>query len=119
MLLLVRAIDAMPQFGLDTYDLGPSPETYKPYFASEVRQVACGAVGDNAGRVRSFVNAIPNDKVRSLAERAMRRMDQVASVELTAWGRARGVMRAMTAMRTRLEVASEAAPSHGSEATAA
>jgi len=118
MLLLVRAIEAMPEFGLDTYDLGPSPETYKPYFASEVRQVSCGAVGDNARRVRSFVNAIPNDKVRSLAERAMRRMDQVASVELTAWGRARGVMRAMTAMRTRLEINSDVAVGQP-EATAA
>ena len=118
MLLLVRAIEAMPQFGLDTYDLGPSPETYKPYFASEVRQVACGAVGDNASRVLSFVNAIPNDKVRLLAERAMRRMDQVASVELTAWGRARGVMRAMTTMRTRLEINPDMAAAHP-EATAA
>lgn len=119
MLLLVRAIEAMPQFGLDTYDLGPSPETYKPYFASEVRQVSSGAVGENASRVRGFVNAIPNDRVRSLAERAMRRMDQVASVELTAWGRARGVVRAMSTMRTRLELSPDAAGIHTPEASAA
>jgi CelD/BcsL family acetyltransferase involved in cellulose biosynthesis len=119
MLLMVRMIEVMPANGMTTYDLGPSPETYKPYFASEVRQVSCGAVGANAGRIRSFINAIPNDKVRTLAERALRRMDQVASVELTAWGRARGIMRAMTAMRTRLAFPQGSAPAQAPEASAA
>lgn len=101
MLLLVRAIEAMPQYGLDTYDLGPSPETYKPYFASEVRQVASGAVGQHAG-IRGFVNAIPNERLRDIAERTARRLDHVASVELTAWGRARGVVHAIASIRSRL-----------------
>jgi len=94
----------MPANGPTTYDLGPSPEHYKPYFSSEARHVSTGVVGDSAGHIRGFLNAIPNESVRSLTERAMRRMDQVASVELSTWGRARGALQAMSAMPMRLDV---------------
>jgi CelD/BcsL family acetyltransferase involved in cellulose biosynthesis len=105
MLLMVRMIEVMPQHGLDTYDLGPSAENYKPYFASEVRRVANGVVGKKAGRVRSFVSAIPHAPLRAVAERVVRRMDHVAAAELTTLGRARGMLRAFSALRTRLDVA--------------
>jgi CelD/BcsL family acetyltransferase involved in cellulose biosynthesis len=118
MLLMVRMIEVMPANGMTTYDLGPSPEHYKPYFASEVRQVSVGAVGGDTRRIQEIVRVIPYQSVRFLAERAIRRMDQVASVALTAWGRARGVMRAMSAMRTRLEINSQVGAGHP-EATAA
>ena len=98
------AIRAMPGIGLAAYDLGPGHDHYKRPFAPEPFHIGEGQVtADNAaGRAASMrEQAWALAASRPIAGRLKRRLDQIASVELTAMGRMRGLAGAITGMAAR------------------
>jgi CelD/BcsL family acetyltransferase involved in cellulose biosynthesis len=102
---LPRAIAAMPQLGLTAYDLGPGHEHYKRPFAPGVRMVAEGLAAAESAAGRA---AQASDRAWSLVggarggplDRVRRRLDAIATVELSLTGRARSLAAAVVA-RTR------------------
>jgi CelD/BcsL family acetyltransferase involved in cellulose biosynthesis len=103
---LPRAIAAMPELGLTTYDLGPGHEHYKRPFALSTRTVCEGlAVAGNAGgraarasnRAWAFIAATeggPMDRLR-------RRLDAIATLEPSLAGRAISLASALAAQTRR------------------
>lgn len=97
---LLRAIAAMPKLGLTTYDLGLGHEHYKRPYTLSTRTVAGGlATASGAGgRVaqaseRAWVLAGAHGS--GPVGRLRRRLDAIATVELSLAGRARGFAEAL------------------------
>lgn len=113
-LFLLRAIAAMPDLGLTTYDLGPGHEHYKRPYALSSRMIGEGMLVASGPRGRS-VDA--SERVWALAEarsphmvgRLRRRLDAIATTELSFAGRARGLAHAIATRTFRPGAASEAA----------
>jgi len=99
-IFFMRAIAAMPGLGLERYDLGPGHDHYKGAYALSQIQIGDGAATASgmAGRVASSLDGVwalagaggagPVGKLR-------RRMEAIASVELTMAGRMRGLVHAV------------------------
>jgi CelD/BcsL family acetyltransferase involved in cellulose biosynthesis len=101
-----KAVEAMGQLGLHTYDLGAGSDHWKRLFTSDVVQVATGLV---AAPTLSGRLALAGDRLWTtpplnrigLAGRMRNRLDQIATIE-TAWsGRARGVLAMASALERR------------------
>lgn len=104
----------MPELGLTTYDLGPGHEHYKRPYALSSRMIGEGMLVASGPRGRS-VDA--SERVWALAEahspnmvgRLRRRLDAIATTELSFAGRARGLAHAIATRTLRPGAASEAA----------
>ncbi|MDP1632734.1 MAG: GNAT family N-acetyltransferase [Caulobacter sp.] len=103
---LMRAIAAMPDLGLTTYDLGPSHDHYKRHYATvtceagEGTAVAATAAGRLAGgrdRLWSLAGSRGAGPVASLR----RRLDAIAVTELSTAARVRGFVDAVAAQPRR------------------
>ncbi|HEY3696626.1 GNAT family N-acetyltransferase [Phenylobacterium sp.] len=101
-LFLPRAIAAMPDLGLTDYDLGPGHEHYKRPFAPPSRTVAeglaaaesaAGRAAQAAERAWMLVGGSPGGPL----DRVRRRLDAIATVELSVAGRARSLAAAVVA----------------------
>lgn len=99
-IFFMRAIAAMPGLDLERYDLGPGHDHYKGAYALSQIQIGDGVATASglAGRVASSLDGVwtlaggsgagPVGKLR-------RRMEAIASVELTMGGRVRGLVHAV------------------------
>jgi CelD/BcsL family acetyltransferase involved in cellulose biosynthesis len=92
-----KAVEAMGQLGLHTYDLGPGSNHWKRLFTADAVEVAAGLItaptlqGRLARAGERLWTTPPLDQV-GLAVRLRNRLDQIAAIE-TAWtGRARGLL---------------------------
>jgi CelD/BcsL family acetyltransferase involved in cellulose biosynthesis len=109
-IFLSRAIAAMPDLGLSTYDLGASHEHYKRPYALNTRMIGEGLA----------TAATPQGRVARLSEQAWilaggvgagpvarlrRRLDSIAAAELSLAGRARGLATAIAARAVTREAA--------------
>lgn len=105
-IFFLRAIAAMPELGLTRYDLGPGHDHYKRAYGLKTIQIdenAATAAGV-AGRVAHSMESVwtlagahgagPVGQLR-------RRMDAIASTELTMTGRVRGFVEAVAARAQR------------------
>lgn len=98
---LLRAIAAMPGLGLTTYDLGLGHDHYKKPYALSMRPVtsglatAAGSVGQ-AAKVSERAWQMAGAEGKGLVGRLRRRMDLIATVELSLAGRARGFAEAIS-----------------------
>ena len=113
-LFLLRAIAAMPDLGLRTYDLGPGHDHYKRPYALAVRTVAEGLIGaaTPAGRTAEAAQAVwtlAGADGAGVAGRLRRRLDAIATTELTLAGRAMGLASALAARARRPGGAAEPA----------
>lgn len=102
----MRAIAAMPELGLTRYDLGPGHDHYKRAYALSQIQIGDGVAtaASMAGRVASSVNgawALAGGAGAGPVGRLRRRMDAIASVELTMGGRVRGFVEAIASQAQR------------------
>ena len=100
---LWRAIEAMPAMGLRVYDLAAGHDHYKTPFCSHTTPLSEGALrvapGLESGAWRLAESALGAQGVGRLR----RRMDQIASVELTLAGRVKGLVHAVAARARRDE----------------
>jgi CelD/BcsL family acetyltransferase involved in cellulose biosynthesis len=103
-IFLLRAIAAMPDLGLTTYDLGPGHEHYKRPYALSTRTLSEGVATAASPRGRA---ALAAEAAWALAgahragpvSRLRRRLDAIATVELSLAGRARGLAAALASRR--------------------
>jgi CelD/BcsL family acetyltransferase involved in cellulose biosynthesis len=91
-IFFMRAIAAMPGLGLHHYDLGPGHDHYKGAYALSQVQIGDGTAtaATMAGRVASSLDgmmALAGSRGAGPVGRLTRRMDAIASVELTLGGR--------------------------------
>lgn len=99
---LIEAISAMPSAGLTTYDLGPGHDHYKAPFALDGRAIysgcatAAGAAGRRARASERLLGLLGGDSA-GVAGRLRRRLDTIASLELSLEGRVRGLAGAIAA----------------------
>ena len=105
-IFFLRAIAAMPELGLTRYDLGPGHDHYKRAYGLRTFQIGEGAAtaASVAGCVAHSVESVwtlagahgagPVGQLR-------RRMDAIASTELTVIGRVRGFVEAVAARAQR------------------
>lgn len=105
-IFFLRAIAAMPELGLTRYDLGPGHDHYKRAYGLRTIQIGEGAAtaASVAGCVAHSVESVwtlagahgagPVGQLR-------RRMDAIASTELTVTGRVRGFVEAVAARAQR------------------
>lgn len=105
-LLFPRAIAAMPGLGLTHYDLGPGHDHYKRTYAMTQVTALDGAVTAHnmAGMVASSVEGawtLAGAKGPGVVGKLRRRMDAIASVELTVGGRMRGLVEAVAGQSRR------------------
>jgi CelD/BcsL family acetyltransferase involved in cellulose biosynthesis len=91
------AIEAMPSLGLGVYDLGPGAGHWKARFANDLTTIGAGLAIAGGWRTPPVLAALP------LAERARRRLDQIAATQLTFSGRLKGVAEALGGYGRRLE----------------
>ena len=96
-IFFMRAIAAMPGLGLHRYDLGPGHDHYKGAYALSQIQIGEGTAtaATMAGRVASSLDgvmALAGSRGAGPVGRLSRRMDAIASVELTMGGRVRGLV---------------------------
>lgn len=91
-LFLWRAIEAMPHLGLSWYDLAGGHDHYKLPFANRTVEVSSGAAGS-----RRTPWSLVEGAMGEPGRRLRRRIDQIASVELTLAGRARALAGALAA----------------------
>jgi len=96
-IFLMRAIAAMPGLGLHTYDLGPSHDHYKGAYALNQVQIGDGVATAStmSGRVAQSLDgvlALAGSRGAGPVGRLSRRMDAIASIELTMGGRVRGLV---------------------------
>ena len=100
---LRRAIESMPDLGLEVYDLSAGHGEYKGHFASRTvsvsEGVAAAATEGAPSRALSGVLRVPRE---SLAGRLRGRLEQIAAVEPSGLGRARGVLWAVSDASKRL-----------------
>jgi CelD/BcsL family acetyltransferase involved in cellulose biosynthesis len=112
-LFLLRAIGAMDDLGLTTYELGPGHDHYKQAFASAHLEIADGlatAAGRSgrAARQAERVWAIAGSSRDSMAQRLRRRLEVIAAAETTLVGRTRGFAQAIAGQaRRRMATAEE------------
>lgn len=105
-LFLLRAIGAMPQLGLKVYDLGPGHDHYKRPYAFGSRMIGEGTMAAAGPRGRA---AIASERAWVLAGangagpvgRLRRRLDIIATSELSFAGRAKGLAGAIAARTLR------------------
>jgi CelD/BcsL family acetyltransferase involved in cellulose biosynthesis len=105
-LFLLRAIAAMPELGLKTYDLGPGHDHYKRPYALTTKMIGEGMMAAAGPRGRA---AGASEKVWTLAGahgagpvgRLRRRLDMIATTELSLAGRAKGLAGAIAARALR------------------
>lgn len=100
------AIEAMGPLGLRTYDLGTGSDAWKRLFANDTVEVRIGLA-----RARSFGGGLagwsdglwsaPGLRKHEFARRLRNRLDQIATMELSARGRLRGVVDALNAFERR------------------
>lgn len=101
-LFLLRAIAAMPELGLKVYDLGPGHEHYKRPYALSTRTIGEGLMAAAGSRGRA---AEASERAWAMAGayrpgmvgRLRRRLDVIATTELSFSGRARGLAGAIAA----------------------
>lgn len=96
-IFFMRAIAAMPGLGLHRYDLGPGHDHYKGAYALSQVEIGEGTAtaATVAGRVASSLDgvmALAGSRGAGPVGRLTRRMDAIASVELTMGGRMRGLV---------------------------
>lgn len=96
-IFFMRAIAAMPSLGLHRYDLGPGHDHYKGAYALSQIQIGEGTAtaATMAGRVASSLDgvmALAGSRGAGPVGRLSRRIDAIASVELTMAGRMRGLV---------------------------
>ena len=106
---LGRAIAAMPEMGLTTYDLGPGHEHYKRPYALTTRMIEEGVataanLGGRAAQVSEQAWSLAGGHGQGPVGKLRRRLDIIASSELSFTGRARGLAQAIAA-RTRRQSA--------------
>jgi CelD/BcsL family acetyltransferase involved in cellulose biosynthesis len=111
---LLRTVAAMPGLGLRTYDLGPGHDHYKRPYALTTRTVGEGLIGaaSPAGRTAQAAQAawtLAGADGAGLAGRLRRRLDAIATTELTLAGRALGLASALAARARRPGGAAEPA----------
>jgi CelD/BcsL family acetyltransferase involved in cellulose biosynthesis len=106
-----EAIRAMPALGLTSYDMSAGSDHYKRPFASEkapiregVLRVSGGGLERSLGRLSGVLGPKPAHTLR----RVGRRLDHIASAELSLSGRMQGLATALAASSRRLEVSSSA-----------
>nr|WP_295113234.1 GNAT family N-acetyltransferase [uncultured Caulobacter sp.] len=105
-IFFLRAIAAMPELGLTRYDLGPGHDHYKRAYGLNTITIGEGAA--TASTIGGCM-AYSMESVWSMAGahgagpvgRLRRRMDAIASTELTVTGRVRGFVEAMTSRAQR------------------
>lgn len=105
-IFFLRAIAAMPQLGLTRYDLGPGSDHYKHSYGLKQTLIADGAAtaASMAGRVAGSVEgawALAGGNGAGPVARLRRRMDIIASTELTMGGRVKGLVEAVAAQGRR------------------
>ena len=105
-IFFLRAIAAMPDLGLTHYDLGPGHDHYKRAYGLSRVQVDDGVAiaSGMAGRVASSVEtawAMAGAHGAGPVGRLRRRVDSIASVELTLGGRMRGMVEAVASQAQR------------------
>ena len=93
----MRAIAAMPGLGLHRYDLGPGHDHYKSAYALSQIQIGEGTATATtmAGRMASSMDGAWNlagARGAGPVGKLRRRMDAIATVELTMSGRVRGLV---------------------------
>lgn len=98
-LFLTRAIEAMPDLGLRTYDLGPSHDHYKRPYAQTQVMVGEGTATANsaAGWLKGAVEdawTLAGARRGGLTGKIRRRLDVIAATESSTAGRLRGVLEA-------------------------
>jgi CelD/BcsL family acetyltransferase involved in cellulose biosynthesis len=96
-IFFMRAIAAMPGLNLHRYDLGPGHDHYKGAYALSQVEIGEGTAtaATVAGRVASSLDgvmALAGSRGAGPVGRLTRRMDAIASVELTMGGRMRGLV---------------------------
>ncbi|WP_029915898.1 GNAT family N-acetyltransferase [Caulobacter sp. UNC358MFTsu5.1] len=96
-IFFMRAIAAMPELGLRHYDLGPGHDHYKGAYALSQVRIGDGTAtaATMAGRVASSLDgvlALAGSHGAGPVGRLSRRMEAIASVELTLGGRVRGLV---------------------------
>jgi len=96
-IFFMRAIAAMPGLGLHHYDLGPGHDHYKGAYALSQVQIGEGTAtaATMAGRVAHSLDgvmALAGSRGAGPVGRLTRRMEAIASVELTMGGRMRGLV---------------------------
>jgi CelD/BcsL family acetyltransferase involved in cellulose biosynthesis len=99
-IFFMRAIAAMPGLGLERYDLGPGHDHYKGAYALSQVQIGDGTATASgmAGRMASSLDgvwALAGGGGAGPVGRLRRRMEAIASVELTMGGRVRGFVHAV------------------------
>ena len=99
-IFFMRAIAAMPELGLHRYDLGPGHDHYKGAYALDQIQIGDGVAtaSSMAGRLASSLDGawtLAGARGAGPVGKLRRRMDSIASVELTMGGRMRGMVRAV------------------------
>ena len=110
---LGRAIAAMPGMGLTTYDLGPGHEHYKRPYALTTRMIGDGVataanLGGRAAQISEQAWSLAGAHGQGPVGKLRRRLDIIASSELSFAGRARGVAQAIGARVRRQSAEPEA-----------
>ena len=105
-IFFLRAIAAMPGLGLSSYDLGPSHDHYKRAYALSQTTALDGVAtaAGVAGLVASSVEGawtLAGARRPGMVGKLRRRMDTIASVELTVGGRMRGLVDAVASQSRR------------------
>ena len=98
---LWRAIEAMPQMGLRVYDLAAGHDHYKTPFASGTAPISEGALRITPGLEAEIWRVAQAALGVGGVGRLRRRMDQIASVELTLGGRIKGLAHAVASRARR------------------
>lgn len=94
-IMLWRAVEAMPGLGLRSYDLAGGHDHYKTPFATHTVQVSAGSAAVRAGMEALAWRLAETHLGQGLAGRVRRRIEQIASVELTPTGRVAGFIGAV------------------------
>jgi CelD/BcsL family acetyltransferase involved in cellulose biosynthesis len=111
---LWRAIAMMPALGLSQFDLGPGHDHYKrPYALTQVTLgeglAAAASSAGRAARGREQAWAAAGAHGAGLAGKLRRRLDIIATVELSLAGRAMGFAQAITDQTRRRSIPTESA----------
>ncbi|MGA0602350.1 GNAT family N-acetyltransferase [Caulobacter sp. KR2-114] len=111
-LFLWRAIAAMPDLGLSQFDLGPGHDHYKrPYALTQLELgeglAAAASSAGRAARGREQAWAAAGAHGAGLAGKLRRRLDIIATVELSITGRALGFAQAITDQTRRRGLATQ------------
>lgn len=113
-LFLLQAIAAMPGAGLSVYDLASGHEHYKRPYALQTREIAEGQVAaangaGRAARVSAAAWAMAGANREGATASLRRRLDIIATAELSLAGRARGLATAIASKARRAPSEPEAA----------